>query len=40
MEEPIGHVQAYFFSYDRYFDVILHRAAIGGQFTTYGGPDD
>ena len=39
-EEPIGHVQAYTFGYDRDFDLITHLAsAIGGQFTAYGVPD-
>ena len=39
-EEPIGHVQAYSFGYDRDFDVIPQLAsAIGAQFTTYGVAD-
>jgi hypothetical protein len=39
-EQPIGHVQAYTFGYDRDFDVIPHVASsIGAQFTTYGVPD-
>ena len=39
-EEPIGHVQAYTFGYDRDFDVMPHVAsAIGAQFTMYGVPD-
>ena len=39
MEQPIGHVQAYTFGYDR--DVhLLARAstAVGAQVTTYGVP--
>jgi hypothetical protein len=36
-EQPIGHVQAYTFGYDRDFDVIPHLAtAIGAQVTVYG----
>lgn len=36
-EEPIGHVQAYTFGYDRDFYPIPHIAsAIGAQVTTYG----
>ena len=38
-EEPIGHVQAYMFGYDRDFDLVPHfRTAIGGQVTGYGVP--
>jgi hypothetical protein len=38
-EEPIGHVQAYTFGYDRDIDFIPHvRSAFGGQVTTYGVP--
>ncbi|NYF80150.1 hypothetical protein [Granulicella arctica] len=36
-EEPLTHVQAYTFGYDRDFDVIPHLAsAIGAQVTAYG----
>jgi hypothetical protein len=36
-EEPIGHVQAYTFGYDRDIDLMPHiRSAIGAQVTTYG----
>jgi hypothetical protein len=39
-EDPIGHVQAYTFGYDRDFDLIPHlRSAVGAQVTTYGVPD-
>jgi hypothetical protein len=39
-EQPIGHVQAYTFGYDRDFDLIpLVASAFGAQFTTYGVPD-
>jgi len=39
-EEPIGHVQAYSFGYDRDFRVAKHlTAAPGAQFTTYTTPD-
>jgi hypothetical protein len=38
-EEPVGHVQAYTFGYDRDFDLIpLLASAVGAQFTTYGLP--
>ncbi len=38
-EEPIGHVQAYTFGYDRDFDLFPHwRTAVGGQVTGYGVP--
>ncbi|WP_199726351.1 hypothetical protein [Acidipila sp. EB88] len=46
-EQPIGHVQAYTFGYDRDLDGFLDRAhlalphlrtALGAQFTTYGVP--
>jgi hypothetical protein len=38
-EEPIGHVQAYTFGYDRDFDLVPRVAtAIGAQFTAYGVP--
>jgi hypothetical protein len=38
-EEPIGHVQAYTFGYDRDFDLVPHwRTAVGGQVTGYGVP--
>jgi len=38
-EQPIGHVQAYAFGYDRDFDWIPHWAtALGAQATTYGVP--
>jgi hypothetical protein len=39
-EEPIGHVQAYTFGYDRDVDLVKHmRTAFGAQVTTYGVPD-
>ena len=39
VEEPIGHVAAYTFGYDRDFDLIPHvRSAFGGQITFYGVP--
>jgi hypothetical protein len=39
-EEPIGHVQAYTFGYDRDFRIAKHiTAAPGAQFTTYTTPD-
>jgi hypothetical protein len=39
-EEPIGHVQAYSFGYDRDFRLGSHlTAAPGAQFTTYTTPD-
>ena len=39
-EEPIGHVAAYTFGYDRDLDVLAHvRTALGAQVTTYGVPD-
>jgi len=39
-EEPIGHVQAYSFGYDRDFRLGRHlTAAPGAQFTTYKTPD-
>jgi hypothetical protein len=39
-EEPIGHVQAYTFGYDRDFDLIPDLAsAAGAQITTYGVPN-
>ncbi len=38
-EEPIGHVQAYTFGYDRDVDWVPHvRTAIGAQVTAYGVP--
>jgi hypothetical protein len=38
-EEPIGHVQAYTFGYDRDIDLLPGlRSAIGAQVTTYGVP--
>jgi hypothetical protein len=38
-EQPIGHVQAYTFGYDRDIDLIAHLAsAIGAQVTAYGTP--
>ncbi len=38
-EEPIGHVQAYTFGYDRDIDLLPHvRSAVGAQVTTYGVP--
>jgi hypothetical protein len=38
-EEPIGHVQAYTFGYDRDIDLFPHvRTAVGAQVTTYGVP--
>ncbi len=38
-EEPIGHVQAYTFGYDRDIDLVPRwRTAIGAQVTTYGVP--
>jgi hypothetical protein len=38
-EEPIGHVQAYTFGYDRDFDFLPHfRTAVGAQVTAYGVP--
>ncbi len=40
VEEPIGHVQAYTFGYDRDFDLFPHvRTALGAQVTTYGVPE-
>ena len=39
MEEPIGHVQAYTFGYDRDVDLLPHlRTAMGAEVTTYGVP--
>jgi hypothetical protein len=39
-EEPIGHVAAYTFGYDRDVDVLPHvRTALGAQVTTYGVPE-
>ena len=39
-EDPIGHVQAYTFGYDRDIDFVPHlRTAIGVQITTYGVAD-
>lgn len=39
-EDPIGHVQAYAFGYDRDVDLVPHlRTAIGAQVTTYGVPE-
>jgi hypothetical protein len=39
-EDPIGHVQAYTFGYDRDFRIAKHfTAAPGAQFTTYTAPD-
>ena len=39
-EEPIGHVAAYTFGYDRDIDLLPHlRTALGAQVTTYGVPD-
>jgi hypothetical protein len=39
VEEPIGHVAAYTFGYDRDFDLIPHvRTAFGGQISFYGVP--
>lgn len=39
-EEPVGHVAAYTFGYDRDVDMLPHvRTAIGAQVTTYGVPD-
>ena len=39
-EEPIGHVAAYTFGYDRDINLISHlRTALGAQITTYGVPD-
>ena len=36
-EEPLTHVQAYTFGYDRDFDLMPHVAsAIGAEVTTYG----
>lgn len=38
-EDPIGHVQAYTFGYDRDFRITSHiNAAPGAQFTTYATP--
>ena len=38
-EEPIGHVQAYTFGFDRDVDLLPHlRTAFGAQVTTYGVP--
>ena len=38
-EEPIGHVAAYTFGYDRDVDLLPHvRTAVGGQVTMYGVP--
>lgn len=38
-EQPIGHVQAYTFGYDRDFDLVPHLAsAVGAQLTIYGVP--
>jgi hypothetical protein len=38
-EEPIGHVAAYTFGYDRDLDLVPHvRTAFGAQVTTYGVP--
>jgi hypothetical protein len=40
IEQPIGHVQAYTFGYDRDFNLLPHVAsAIGAQVTTYGVPE-
>jgi hypothetical protein len=40
IEEPIGHVQAYTFGYDRDFNLLPHAAsALGAQVTAYGVPD-
>jgi hypothetical protein len=39
VEEPIGHVAAFTFGYDRDFDLIPHvRTAVGGQISFYGVP--
>jgi hypothetical protein len=39
-EEPIGHVAAYTFGYDRDVDLLPSvRTALGAQVTTYGVPD-
>ena len=39
-EEPIGHVAAYTFGYDRDVNLTPHlRTAIGAQATTYGVPE-
>jgi hypothetical protein len=39
-EDPIGHVQAYTFGYDRDFRIAKHiTAAPGAQFTSYTTPD-
>ena len=39
-EEPVGHVQAYTFGYDRDVSLLPHfRSAIGAQVTTYNAPD-
>jgi hypothetical protein len=39
-EEPIGHVAAYTFGYDRDIDMLPRvRTALGAQVTTYGVPD-
>ena len=38
-EEPLGHVQAYTFGYDRDVDLVPRwRTAVGAQVTTYGVP--
>jgi hypothetical protein len=38
-EQPIGHVAAYTFGYDRDVDLVPHvRTAFGAQVTTYGVP--
>jgi hypothetical protein len=40
VEEPIGHVQAYTFGYDRDIDLIRRVGfAIGAQFTAYSTPE-
>ena len=39
-EQPIGHVAAYTFGYDRDVDLVPRlRTAVGAQVTTYGVPD-
>ena len=39
-EEPLAHVAAYTFGYDRDVDLVPHlRTAIGAQVTTYGVPE-
>jgi hypothetical protein len=39
-EQPIGHVAAYTFGYDRDIDLLPRvRTALGAQVTAYGVPD-